>query len=123
MDMQNFAADYENVDSDNMDDDNSDTDFILMTLDNEDLEFNTSTSRNTVWNDGAVSTALYNKYPSIGDVSVSITDVSHFESSNYSVPYHHLNIDGRDYAAFNKNTWVVEDNIFRIKIFFFNIFF
>ena len=106
MDMQNLDAACDNVESDDMEEGNSDIDFVIMTLDNEDLEFNTSTSRNNMCNDGAVSTALYNKYPSIGDASVSIADIGHFESSDSTVPDCYLKIDERDYAAFNKNTWV-----------------
>ena len=66
MDMQNLVAACDNVEIDDEEEGNRDTDFILMTLDNEDLEFNTSTSRNTMCNDNAVSTVLYNKYPCIG---------------------------------------------------------
>ena len=59
MDMQDLAGACDNMESYDMEDGNSDTDFLLMTLDDEDLEFNTSTSRNTMCDDGAVSTELY----------------------------------------------------------------
>ena len=101
MDMQDLAAACENVESYDLEDGNSDIDFVLMTLENEDLEFNTSTSRNTMCDDGSISTELYNKYPSIGDVSVSIADVGHFESSDSYVPDRYLKIDGRHYVVFN----------------------
>ena len=90
-DMQDLAAACDNEESDDVEDGYSDTDFVLMALDDADLEFNTSTSGNTTCDDGTVCTASNNTYPSTGEVSVSITNVSHFESSEKSSPDHYHN--------------------------------